>query len=276
VASDGRPLDRSCGRRASDFAFGDVREPLGNGPMPLMKPRISIIMPVFNGRRFLDRAFHSVLRQCFPAWELLAVDDGSSDDSYSVLQHYAVADSRIRAFRLHQNRGPSAARNVALLQAGGDMITYLDCDDEYYPEYLSYVEHFRDRGDVLVFCYDVIDEAGVILGAGRVTTWDPSCVRCFLMHANVACPLGVAHRRELLERVGYFDESLFVLEDWDLWKRFALAGAEFLFLPLKSGIYHIRPDSQSRTGRTPTAAEAAQPELPDAIAAREGGRSPGQ
>jgi GT2 family glycosyltransferase len=69
------------------------------------------------------------------------------------------------------------------------------------------------------------------------------------MAQNVSSPLGVAHRRDLLDSVGYFDESIDILEDWDLWKRFARAGAQFVYVPSKSGLYHLRPDSLSSTGR---------------------------
>jgi hypothetical protein len=82
------------------------------------------------------------------------------------------------------------------------------------------------------------------------TPWDPSRRHDRLFRENIVTPLGVAHRRDLLARVGGFDERLRFEEDWDLWKRLARGGARFLFLPLKSGRYHIRPDSLSRAGRT--------------------------
>jgi hypothetical protein len=81
---------------------------------------------------------------------------------------------------------------------------------------------------------------------------------------NVATPLGVAHSRALLDRVGLFDERLSVEEDWDLWKRFHRAGVDFLYSDRKSGLYHVRTHSQSRTKRIPDAAGdtgAAEPTL---------------
>jgi GT2 family glycosyltransferase len=136
------------------------------------------------------------------------------------------------------------------------MIAYLDCDDEYYPHYLDWVHRCRAKADVLVFAYDAIDDDGVFLRQGEVRTWDPAMVRSILLHRNVACPLGVAHRRDLLEKVGLFDETISILEDWDLWRRFALTGAEFVYLPIRSGLYHIRGDSLSRTERVPEAIKA--------------------
>lgn len=218
------------------------------------KPEVSVIMPVFNGAGFLKRALGSVLSQTFQDWELIAVDDASQDESYQLLCQYGASDPRVHSQRLTQNRGPSAARNHALRHAIGSTITYLDCDDEYYPNYLQHVWRWQLKADVLVFAYDAVDDGVGLLGLGRRITWDPAVVRELLMYRNIACPLGIAHRRELLDRVGLFNESLHILEDWDLWRRFACAGAEFVFVPLKSGLYHIHPKSQSSTGRVPQGA----------------------
>jgi glycosyltransferase involved in cell wall biosynthesis len=215
----------------------------------VLKPEISVIMPVFNGARFLQRSIASVLLQKFQNWELVAVDDGSEDESYQSLLQFAASEPRIRPLRFLNNRGTSTARNFALRHCQGQMITYLDCDDEYYPHYLEYVYRLRNKGDVLVFAYDAVDDDGVLLQPGEVRTWNPATVRMLLLQRNVSCPLGVAHRRELLEKVGFFDESKRILEDWDLWKRFAFIGAEFIYLSIRSGLYHIRIDSQSRTWR---------------------------
>lgn len=218
--------------------------------------QVSVVMPVFNGARFLDRSVASVQSQGFADWELIAVDDCSTDGSYAWLCRYAASDPRVRPFQLPANSGPSAARNLALRYCRGQMIAYLDCDDEYYPDYLDWVYRCRSKADVLVFAYDAVDDDGVFLRPGEVRTWDPAIVRSFLLHRNVACPLGVAHRRDLLEKVGLFDETISILEDWDLWQRCALAGAEFIYLPVRSGLYHIRGDSLSRTERVPEAIKA--------------------
>jgi len=235
--------------------------------MDELQPRISIVMPAFNGVRFLNRSVDSVLSQSFSDWELVAVDDCSTDGSFEALCRYATSDSRVRPLRLATNSGPSAARNLALRHCRGQMIAYLDCDDEYYPDYLEWVYRCRSKADALVFAYDAIDDDGVLLRPGEVRTWDPAMVRSILLQRNVACPLGVAHRRDLLEKVGLFNETISILEDWDLWRRFALAGAEFVYLPIKSGLYHIRGDSLSRTERVPDAIRAGLGSNPNSIGA---------
>src|SRR5262245_41116439 len=215
-------------------------------PVTDQRPAISVIMPVFNGAATLGRALGSLLAQSFPRWELVAVDDGSDDDGFEQLRRAGAADQRLRPHRLAANRGPSAARNHALGQARGEVVTYLDCDDEYYPGYLERVWGDRAQADVLVFGYDLIEERPGLLGDVPVRTWNPAAVQDRLLMENIVIPLGVAHRRDLLDRVGLFDEALSFQEDWDLWMRMARAWASFLFVPSKSGRYHVRPDSQSR------------------------------
>lgn len=201
-------------------------------------------MPVFNGAGLLDRAIDSLCRQTFPQWELLAVDDASTDDSHERLLRWSGRDPRIKVFRLSENRGPSAARNEGLRHCAGALIAYLDHDDEYYRGYLEQVDRLGDRADVFVFGYDRVrdDEAC----RSRIRTWVPVVHHKHLFSRNIATPLGVAHRRELLDRVGGFDERLRHQQDWDLWKRFARAGARFLYPPARSGLYHVRSDSLSR------------------------------
>lgn len=221
-------------------------------PSPVA-PQVSVVLPVFNGAGFVRRSVGSVLAQTFPDWELLAVDDASTDDSPRLLAEAAAADPRVRVFRLPENRGPSAARNLALRHARGEWVCYLDCDDEFYPDHVARVVAWRDRADVLVFAYDAVDDGVGLFPQGEVRTWDPALVSERLMERNVAAPLGVAHRRDLIGRAGGFDEGLYRLEEWDLWKRFARAGASFLYLAQKSGRYYLRPDSQSSTNRAPSA-----------------------
>ena len=129
-------------------------------------------MPVRNGRFFLQRSLGSLVCQSFSDWELIAIDDASSDGSYALLRDWSEKDPRIRPFRLPENQGASAARNYAIQQARSGMIAYLDCDDEYYPDYLEQVERLQGKAHVLVFGYDAVDEDGTLLGIGKRTTWD--------------------------------------------------------------------------------------------------------
>ena len=205
---------------------------------------ISVVMPVHNGVDVLSRSISSLCRQSFTEWELLAIDDRSTDGSYESLVSMGQKESRIRVFRTLENRGPAAARNEGIRQASSATIAYLDCDDVYHPEYLEKVNQFRREADVLIFGYDIIDDDDP---EGSIRSWDPAPYKHILFAGNLATPLGVAHRRDLALKIGGFDEELWGLEDWDLWKRFARSGAEFLFLTFRSGIYHKRKSSRSRS-----------------------------
>jgi FkbM family methyltransferase len=218
-------------------------------------PSITVVMPVYNGAPFVRRAVASLAAQTFADWELLAVDDASADGSVAILEELA-ADPRVRVLRHPANRGPAAARNTALAAAGGELVAYLDCDDEFYPDHLARAHDHRGRADVLLFRYDLVEERPGHPGFSGVSTYDPAARRDFLFAETIAVPLGVVHRRSLLDRVGGFDERLWRDEDGDLWRRFARAGATFTAVPHRSGRYHVRADSLARTGPPPAARPA--------------------
>jgi len=217
-----------------------------NAPGP--PPAISVVMPVFNALAYLNRSLASLRAQSFLDWELIAVDDASTDASCELLVKNAARDPRIRPFRLPENRGPSAARNHALAQARGEWITYLDADDEYFPDYLGHVYAQRDLAEVLLSPYDLRDDRPKSPTFGQTRTSDPGRMKERLADKslNISAGLGVAHRRALLDRSGLFNEALRYEEDWDLWRRFVDAGASFAFSSHRSGLYHHRPDGVSR------------------------------
>jgi glycosyltransferase involved in cell wall biosynthesis/GT2 family glycosyltransferase len=200
---------------------------------------ISIITPVNNDRSTLDRAIESICRQTFTDWELLLIDDCSTDNSAVLLEHYAKRDARFRVFRTPEHAGKSVARNLGLQNAKGECICYLDPNDEFYPDYLAVVAKNWNEADVLIFHYDLLFEDAPL--DTPLETWSPDNTRNRLFCDSIAA-LAVAHRRSLIERVGAFNELLWTNEDTELWRRFARSGAEFRFLVHKSGILHDSAD----------------------------------
>ena len=99
-------------------------------------PAISIIIPVYNVERFLERCLDSVLAQTWRDWEVVCVNDGSPDSSQAILERYASGDSRIKIVN-KPNGGLSDARNVGLKNAGGEFIVDLDSDDFIHPQTLE-------------------------------------------------------------------------------------------------------------------------------------------
>ncbi|WP_294485155.1 glycosyltransferase [uncultured Mailhella sp.] len=101
--------------------------------MSKYSPVISVIIPVYNVEKYIDRCLNSVLNQSFNDIEIICIDDGSTDSSLSILHRYAAKDERIRIFT-QRNRGASAARNAGLDAANGQWISFVDSDDEIHPD----------------------------------------------------------------------------------------------------------------------------------------------
>ena len=107
----------------------------------LMNPRVSIVLPVFNRSHLVMRAIQSVERQLFPDWELLIIDDGSSDGLEQLILPRLASEPRWRYFK-HTNRKLAASRNIGITAALGRLVTFLDADDEYLPEHLQLRVHY--------------------------------------------------------------------------------------------------------------------------------------
>lgn len=119
-------------------------------------PRISVIVPVYNAKRYLRRCVDSILCQSQQDFELLLIDDGSKDESGEICDEYAAKDSRVRVF--HKiNGGVSSARNLGLDNAQGEWVAFVDADDDVEEEYLSVREQF-ENSDVIKKPYITIHE----------------------------------------------------------------------------------------------------------------------
>ena len=215
------------------------------GPAPL----VTVVIPVGAEGIAIERSIRSLQCQSHASWELLAVDYASPGGRNECLQAWARRDPRIRVGIIQGNRCPAAARNAALRRARGEFIAYLDPGDEYYPHHLAQIVAAGQASDVLLFGFDIAYENG--LAAGRPTAWDPGRAVDRLFAENIAAPLGVAHRRAVLQRVGGFNELLWRGEDWDLWKRLARAGLRFRCLASKSGRHSAAIDTANQE-RAPT------------------------
>jgi len=108
------------------------------------KSRVSIILPVYNRRHLIMRAVNSVLEQTIDSWELLIMDDGSTDGLEELVLPLIIDNSQCRYFK-HARRGVAATRNLGLHAATGEFITFLDSDDEYKPDHLSKRLDYMDQ-----------------------------------------------------------------------------------------------------------------------------------
>jgi glycosyltransferase involved in cell wall biosynthesis len=122
-------------------------------------------MPVFNAEATLRRAIDSVLQQSHSAFEVIAVDDGSLDASWALLQAYAAADPRVRPLRVAANGGVAAARNLALAAAAGQFVAFLDSDDWWHPQKLErQLATMRNTGALVSYtAFQRVGEDGRVL-----------------------------------------------------------------------------------------------------------------
>jgi len=182
-------------------------------------PKVSVIIPTYNRAYFLCEAIESVLNQTFHDFELIVVDDGSTDLTPHVLRRW---EGEIRWIR-QENSGVSRARNVGVRAARGRYLSFLDSDDLWVSEKLETQVSFLDGNPHYVVCYT--DEVWVRRGRRvnprkihrKYSGWIFD--RCLPL--CIISPSSVLMRREVLDGVGYFDEDLPVCEDYDLWLRVA-------------------------------------------------------
>jgi glycosyltransferase involved in cell wall biosynthesis len=182
-------------------------------------PRVSIIIPTYNRKAFVSQAVESVLAQSYEDYELIVVDDGSTDGTRKALQRYEK-----RLLYLSQaNQGVSAARNNGLTYAQGEFVAFLDSDDLWLPKKLAVQIAFMDRHPGAQICYT--DEIWIRRGVRvnpkkRHAKYDgeiyPHCLSLCIIS-----PSSALMRRGLFVQVGGFDPGLPVCEDYDLWLRVA-------------------------------------------------------
>jgi teichuronic acid biosynthesis glycosyltransferase TuaG len=129
-------------------------------------PKVSIITPLYNNAGYVGDAIRSVLGQTFPDWEMIIVDDGSEDHPEDGIYAAAGNDPRIRLIRLEKRTGAAGARNVALDQASGDFIAFLDSDDTWKPEKLQQQVRFMETKDIAFSfsSYETMTQEGIPTG----------------------------------------------------------------------------------------------------------------
>jgi len=206
---------------------------------------ISVIIPAYNQAHYLAEAINSVLRQSFQDFEIIIVDDGSTDNTPQVATSF-LGDPRIH-YTCQKNAGLSAARNTGLKQATGRFVTFLDSDDHFLPEkFAALLAEFNARPELgLVSGRAIfIDAAGRRLPHTVAGQW-PSTPAGLLL-GNPVHVGSVLLRREWLDRVDPFDENLRACEDWDMWLRLALVGCQFGHVDQSVSLYRIHGDQMTR------------------------------
>ena len=153
-----------------------------------MTPLVTVIMPVYNAERYMEQSIESIIAQTYQKWELLIVDDGSTDSSVQIMQEYCSKDRRIQMILSTGNEGVASARNKGIQAAKGEYIAFLDSDDLWKAEKLEIQIHYMQEHNCgfVYSAYDVIDEKNVY--QKTITPyWDKVSYKKLLNTNIIAC-----------------------------------------------------------------------------------------
>ena len=212
----------------------------------LPMPRVSVIIPTYNCARFLQRTIDSALRQTYRDFEVIVVDDGSTDDTQALMQQYSQPVSYV----YQQNQGASAARNAAVSRAEGEFIAYLDADDIWTLDKLARQVEYLDAHPMCGLVHtevSVIDEQDQVLHARFNQETNRAvpqgrCTRDLLLRSHIQT-LTVMERRRAFDSANGFDLRLPVAQDYLHWILVVLHGFEVGYLPEPLGQYRWRAGS---------------------------------
>lgn len=217
--------------------------------------KVSVIIPTYNRAAYLGSALRSLFAQSYKNFEVIVVDDGSTDNTKDIIA--AFSDPRLKYFYI-PNGGPSRARNYGIRQTDGEAIAFLDSDDCWDSDKLEkQVDILTTSPKVgLVFSdYRYISERGTVVMDSALRSRYPELVPGIeMMHILEDCPITTDTamiRRSVLEKAGYFDEELIYAEDFDLWIRILLVSSiYFISRPMTS--YRLHNEQLTRLSRQET------------------------
>ena len=200
-------------------------------------PTISVIIPAYNSAKTILSTIDSVRRQTFTDFELIVINDGSSDRTLELLAK--IDDPRLRVLSF-ANGGLPVARNRGIANSQGEFITFIDADDLWTEDKLELqlAALSQNPGAGVVYSWTtVMDEAGKSFYPGKSVSYTGDVRRQLLANNFIASGSNVMLRRSAIESVGEFEPTLKSAEDWDYWLRLALAGWEFAVVPKAQILY---------------------------------------
>jgi len=187
-------------------------------------PKVTVLMAVYNCEKYLRQAIESILGQTFSDFELLIIDDGSTDNSSAIICSHT--DGRIRVLRNNINKGEAYSRKRALEEARGEYIAVLDADDIALPHRLEVQVNFMDtRPDIVLLgsSYEIIDKNGNVLQLRRALN-NHLAIHWRMLFGNPICNSSSMFRRVTALEIGGYDKERYFAVDYDLWSRFAVVG----------------------------------------------------
>lgn len=208
-----------------------------------MSKKVSIILPVYNGAECVSNSIDSVLAQTYENFELVVVNDCSTDNTLDILNEYAKKDSRVKVFTNEENKKLPRTLNAGFEKATGDYLTWTSDDNMYRPEAIAQMVQFLDENPEvgLVYCDmtvrnelgDEVKEDVKVAAPVKDLRFRSICGACFM------------YRSEVAAKAGEYNPDLFLAEDYEYWIRISKVAA---MAPLHKDLYIYRLQGQSLTG----------------------------
>jgi glycosyltransferase involved in cell wall biosynthesis len=219
-------------------------------------PLVSVVVPSYNYGHLIAETIESVRSQSYANWEMVVVDDGSTDDTQAVVSRWANSDSRIRYFR-QENSRQAAARNQGLKQARGEYFQFLDADDLIEPRKLEQQVGFLEQQPHVDITYSGVTYFAEAHKSERLLSrqysswegkdsWMPEIsgtgrdLLITLLGNNIMVVNSPLMRRRVIDRVGMFDVDLTPVEDWEFLIRCAVADLRFAYEDFEDGRAAVR------------------------------------
>ena len=212
---------------------------------------ISVVIPLYNKKEYILRAINSVLRQSYSEFELIIVDDGSTDGSVDIVR--SVTDKRVRLYS-QKNAGVSAARNFGVKNAKADWVGFLDADDEYEPEFITevvlFIEKNKEHSLSMVGANYYIGSKSCIAGDINLKS---GIYEYFNLFNNMQSPNNSSStivNKKMFNEVNGFPEGVKLFEDWVTWLKLSFIG-KFGYITTPLSTYYYIENSAANTKKIP-------------------------
>ncbi len=201
--------------------------------------KVSVIIPCYNAVKYVEETLQSISSQTFKNIEIIAVDDGSTDDTFSIINNYKLKDNRLITLQI-QNGGSSKARMAGAKLAKGEYLLFLDSDDKILPTYIEKCLSIADKGyDIVYTEARYFDRKTGTYDIPKYQLLDFLCSNCITITSII--------RKKLFDNVGGYDLDIMQMEDWECYINLIEHGARVYQIPEELFLYRKREDCSSKS-----------------------------
>lgn len=218
----------------------------------LFNPKVSIIIPVYNGSNYLREAIDSALAQTYENIEVIVINDGSTDKGKTEAIALSYGD-KIRYF-YKENGGVSSALNFGIKMSKGDYISWLSHDDAFLPqkieEQIKYLQKEESKDNIILFSdYEIINERSEHVGTYKVPLTNPENIFVDLLAIWPVHGCTTLIPKACFDKVGLFDENNKTVQDYDMWFRFLKHGCRYRYFPMALTRFRVHEKQDSSQKR---------------------------